>query len=333
MALAVGASAGVAVAPGHGDTADLLLQRADVAMYAAKSTRADVVHLNARSTRDRRRSWRCSAELRDRHRRRPARAAPPADRLTATARSAGVEALVRWQHPELGLLLGPDRFVPLAEDTGLDPAAHHLGAPRGARRPPGLARAGRVGGRRRRVGQPVGPQPPRRADRRRGGRRPRRQRRPGEVPRARDHRDGDHGRPGRGRRPWSPSSPRSASASPSTTSAPATRRSPTSSGCRSTSSRSTGPSCSRWAPTPSDAIIVRSVVDLARNLGLRTVAEGVEDEATWDALMALGCDAAQGYHLGRPMPASSVPAWLADHAASPDALAPPAGLVSLSPGR
>ncbi len=49
-----------------------------------------------------------------------------------------------------------------------------------------------------------------------------------------------------------------------------------------------------------DAVIVRSVVDLARNLGLQTVAEGVEDADTWDQLTALGCDSAQGYFLARP---------------------------------
>ena len=48
--------------------------------------------------------------------------------------------------------------------------------------------------------------------------------------------------------------------------------------------------------------IVRSIVDLGHNLGLRVVAEGVEDRITWDALAALGCDIAQGYYLSRPLP-------------------------------
>jgi diguanylate cyclase (GGDEF)-like protein len=62
---------------------------------------------------------------------------------------------------------------------------------------------------------------------------------------------------------------------------------------------------------PDDEAIVRSTVDLARNLGLRMVAEGVEDQATWDALAAMGCELAQGYHLARPMPAEQATAWLA----------------------
>ncbi len=58
-----------------------------------------------------------------------------------------------------------------------------------------------------------------------------------------------------------------------------------------------------------DAVIVRSVIDLARNLGLRTVAEGVEDERTWSALAELGCDKAQGYVLARPMTAQEFTRW------------------------
>jgi EAL domain-containing protein (putative c-di-GMP-specific phosphodiesterase class I) len=59
-----------------------------------------------------------------------------------------------------------------------------------------------------------------------------------------------------------------------------------------------------------DAIIVRSVVDLGHNLGLQTVAEGVEDAETWDQLAQLGCDDAQGYFLARPMPPAELIGWL-----------------------
>ena len=62
---------------------------------------------------------------------------------------------------------------------------------------------------------------------------------------------------------------------------------------------------------PDDEAIVRSTVDLGHNLGLRVVAEGVENRATWDRLAALGCDLAQGYHLSRPLPAEQLDAWLA----------------------
>ena len=60
----------------------------------------------------------------------------------------------------------------------------------------------------------------------------------------------------------------------------------------------------------SERVIVRSTVDLAHNLGLQVVAEGVEDKETWQELDLLGCDAIQGYHLAKPMSASTLTAWL-----------------------
>jgi diguanylate cyclase len=59
-----------------------------------------------------------------------------------------------------------------------------------------------------------------------------------------------------------------------------------------------------------DAVIVRSTIDLGRNLGLRVVAEGVETAEAWRQLVALGCDIAQGYYLSRPIPAAELAAWL-----------------------
>jgi len=58
-----------------------------------------------------------------------------------------------------------------------------------------------------------------------------------------------------------------------------------------------------------DAKIVRSTIDLAHNLGLTVVAEGVEDAKAWQLLRELECDEAQGYHMGRPMPATEFRAW------------------------
>ncbi len=60
----------------------------------------------------------------------------------------------------------------------------------------------------------------------------------------------------------------------------------------------------------SHAAIVRSVVDLAHDLGFRVVAEGVEDEPTLDRLRSLGCDYAQGYFITRPQTFDSLTAWL-----------------------
>jgi EAL domain-containing protein (putative c-di-GMP-specific phosphodiesterase class I) len=68
---------------------------------------------------------------------------------------------------------------------------------------------------------------------------------------------------------------------------------------------------------PRDAVIVRSAVDLGRNLGLRVVAEGVEDNDTWHALDALGCDVIQGYYVCRPVPTDDLVSWL-EHRPAPD---------------
>ena len=57
--------------------------------------------------------------------------------------------------------------------------------------------------------------------------------------------------------------------------------------------------------------IVRSVVTMGRELGLRVVAEGVETQQVQDTITALGCHIAQGYHIARPMPGGDVAGWLA----------------------
>ncbi len=61
---------------------------------------------------------------------------------------------------------------------------------------------------------------------------------------------------------------------------------------------------------PDSASIVRAIIDLGKNLGISVVAEGVEDQAAWDELAALGCDQAQGYFLSRPQPAEEMTRWL-----------------------
>ncbi|HVF78498.1 MAG TPA: EAL domain-containing protein [Solirubrobacteraceae bacterium] len=64
------------------------------------------------------------------------------------------------------------------------------------------------------------------------------------------------------------------------------------------------------ASVESDAVIVRSIVDLAHNLSVKVVAEGVEDEKTMNMLLEYGCDEAQGYHFARPMPGPELADWL-----------------------
>jgi EAL domain-containing protein (putative c-di-GMP-specific phosphodiesterase class I) len=67
------------------------------------------------------------------------------------------------------------------------------------------------------------------------------------------------------------------------------------------------------------ARIVRSTIDLGRNLALSVVAEGVETGAVWSQLADLGCHSAQGYFLARPLPAQELTPWLQERARGAEA--------------
>ena len=67
---------------------------------------------------------------------------------------------------------------------------------------------------------------------------------------------------------------------------------------------------------PRSRVIVDSTNQMAHAMGLRLVAEGVEDEDIAQLLSMLGIDVLQGYHIGRPMPSSDIPAWVRDWSAS-----------------
>ena len=61
-----------------------------------------------------------------------------------------------------------------------------------------------------------------------------------------------------------------------------------------------------------DAVIVRSIVELGHNLGLAVVAEGIEDQETWDLLSDLSCNQAQGYFISKPVLAEEFYDWVQD---------------------
>jgi diguanylate cyclase (GGDEF)-like protein len=71
-----------------------------------------------------------------------------------------------------------------------------------------------------------------------------------------------------------------------------------------------------------DAKIVRSTIDLGHNMGLRVVAEGIESEIVWNLLVSMGCNQGQGYFMSRPIPAEQLPQWI-------DRWVPPAKPVSI----
>ena len=81
------------------------------------------------------------------------------------------------------------------------------------------------------------------------------------------------------------------------------------------------------ADDPRAAALVASTIDLAHSLGLRMVAEGVEDHAAFTKLTHLGCDQAQGYFMSRPVPAAELDQWLSNRRASDK----PTGVPQLLP--
>ena len=295
-------------------TPTTLLQRADVAMYEAKDARtrrrASTTPSATSTARDRlalvgelrgaidaRRARRCTTSRRStsptgaRRRRRGARAlAAPRARAAAARRV----------HPARRA----DRPDPAAHAAACSTTALRAVRARGAT--PGIDARGR--------GQPLGAQPARR------------RRCPTTVAAlldahgvaaerldARDHRERDHGRPARApRRAAAPARARRRG-SRSTTSAPATRRSPTSSGCRSTSSRSTVVRASTCASDASDAVIVRSTIELGHNLGLQRRRRGRRDRPTawtgWPSSAATSPRAITSAARCRPQQLS---AWLRD---------------------
>ena len=76
-----------------------------------------------------------------------------------------------------------------------------------------------------------------------------------------------------------------------------------------TRSRSTAHSSPRWR-TATDMVIVRSTIELAHNLGLNVVAEGIENKRSLARLRAMGCDEAQGFFISRPLPEDKLLEWL-----------------------
>jgi diguanylate cyclase (GGDEF)-like protein len=78
-----------------------------------------------------------------------------------------------------------------------------------------------------------------------------------------------------------------------------------------------------------NALIVRSTIELGHNLGLRVVAEGVEDQGALEALGQMGCDLLQGYHVCRPVPVAELDRWLEVFCAKPIEPAEPIPLSGL----
>jgi diguanylate cyclase (GGDEF)-like protein len=305
LQLEIDASIGMALAPDHGADADTLLRRADVAMYVAKRGNSGYALYTADQDQHSPMRLALVAEL---------RRAIDQDELSlyfqpkvslATGRVTCAEALVRWEHPQHGLL-SPDLFVPIAEQTGLirplsrwvlDAALRQVNSWRRE----GLDLAVAVNLSMRNLHDP-------------------------EI--------ADMIRQGLNR--WNvPPSCLTIEITESSLMADAARAMEVLTRLRgmgvsiSIDDFGTGYSSltylkrlpvhelkidksfvAHMASDENDLAIVRSTIGLAHDLGLRVVAEGVEDQGTWELLGSLGCDIAQGYYISRPLPPLVLGEWL-----------------------
>ncbi len=313
ISLGIEASCGIALAPAHGLTADLLLQRADVAMYSAKESSSSVVVFSDELGVNTPERLALLGDLRNAVAREEFVLHYQPKASMATRRVEGAEALIRWQHPTMGLLY-PDSFIPEAERSGLiEPMTVWVlnEALRQCRRwlddagpsdPSGLSIAVNLSTRSlldsslpRTVADALArwEVPARLLDL--------------EITETIIMTD-----PKRALEVLTELARMGVTLS--------------------IDDFGTGYSSLAYlrdlpvhqlkvdrtfvqdmADNSGNAVIVRAVVDLARNLGLATVAEGVEDEATWEQLTQLGCTSAQGYFLARPMPADLFWGWLKEY--------------------
>ncbi|MDT7573390.1 MAG: hypothetical protein QOE05_3564 [Actinomycetota bacterium] len=306
--LDVQASVGIALAPDHGDDVTALMQRADVALYAAKEHRGTYAFYSAEGDLHSVEKLALLGELREGVTSGQLRVyyQPKCD--AATGILVGLEALVRWEHPTRGLVF-PDDFIPIAENTGLigaltievlDQSLSFARKLRDAGTPLGVAVNISV-----RCLTDL------------------------ELPRQ------VAGLLGR----WGvPPEYLTLEVTETTIMVDPTRTMTVLGLLRdlgvslSIDDFGTGYSSLAYlkrleanelkidksfvftmTSNSNDAVIVRSTIELGHNLGLRLVAEGVEDEETWTMLRALGCDVIQGYHLSRPLPADQVETWMDDY--------------------
>lgn len=313
--VAISGSFGVALCPDHGADVDVLLQRADVAMYAAKHSGRGVVVYNDDRDRDGHGRIALLAELSGALERFELvlHYQPKVDLRTGEVR--GVEALLRWDHPRLGFV-PPDQFMPLAEHTELmEPLTEYVlraaleQCAAWARM--GLSVPVAVNGSARNVRDLRFPETVRRLLDETG------------VPA--DHLEIEI-------------TENTVMTDPVRTTAVLAALQTTGvsvsiddfgTGFSSLSSlRDLPVDCIKidrsfvrdMSEGEGDAVIMRSIIEMARNLGLMTVAEGVEDADAAARLRDLGCDAGQGYHWVRPSSARGLTPWLRRRAA---ATAPP----------
>ncbi|MGH2949014.1 MAG: putative bifunctional diguanylate cyclase/phosphodiesterase [Solirubrobacteraceae bacterium] len=307
LTLEVDASIGIACAPEHGSAVEQLIQRADIAMYAAKEAGRGHMLFEPQLDRYSPRRLALAGSLRS------AIAEgqivlyfQPKAELT-TGRIVGVEALARWRHPRLGLI-GPSEFVPIAEQTGLiGPLTTHVleAALRQVREwsEQGMELTVAVNLSARSF-----------LDAQLASEIPRLLERCGvdaellelEITESMLMLDPARAKATLDRLDGIGLSLSVDDFGTGYSSLASLKRLPVH-GIKIDKSFVID-----MPHDPSDGAIVRSTIELAHNLGLRVVAEGVESHEAWERLAELGCDLAQGFHVSRPLPPDAMGRLLAD---------------------
>ncbi|MBV9606289.1 MAG: EAL domain-containing protein [Solirubrobacterales bacterium] len=305
LALPAEGSIGIAMFPAHGRDVDTLLRHADAAMYNAKENKAGYVFYDG--TRDESDPLRLTlvSELRRALEQRELVLYYQPKAALASGEVQSVEALLRWNHPERGIV-GPDEFIPLAQQTGLIKPLTLYVLDEALRQ----CREWQDGGMTLGVAVNLSVRNLLDADF------------PTQVKRLLIRRDVD---PGLLRLEITESTMLS---DPVRTKRVLDKLAAMGIAL-SIDDFGTGYSSLAYlsqlpvneikidrsfvmnmAQSDNDAVIVRSTIDLGRNLGLQVVAEGVETERDWEELNQLGCTLAQGYYLTRPVPAAELTQWL-----------------------
>jgi diguanylate cyclase len=307
VSLAVEASAGIALWPAHGDTGEALLQRADIAMYIAKSRHEDIALYNSALDGHNPRKLTLLSQLRvAANNGELVRYFQPLVNVDSGV-VVGAEALVRWNHPDEGLL-SPNEFVPLAEGSGFIHELTRFVLQAACVQ----AKAWEISGSSLVVSVNISarclldiglPQsvaatllatglPPHMLKL--------------EVTETAIIADPDRAQSIIGRLHTLGVGLSIDDFGTGYTSLSFLRDLPVQ------ELKIDRSFVTNMLTHPKDAVIVRTGIELAHRLGMDSVAEGIEDAATFDALAALGCTTAQGFYLGRPMPSANFDAWLAD---------------------
>ncbi len=305
LTLDIRASIGIASYPDHGKDVETLIQRADIAMYLAKSAKTEVEVYT--SERDQYSPSRLAlvSEMREAIDQKEFILHYQPKVNLKTGECGGVEALLRWDHP-LRETIGPDEFIPLAEHTGLiEPLTRHV---------LDTALQQSAEWRKEKLNMPIAVNLSARS--------------------LLDENFPEHVAEALKRWQVAPSSLQFEITESTLVSDPKRALGVisrlTNLGVQfSIDDFGTGySSLSHLRRLPlrelkidksfvmnmtndeNDHVIVRSTIDLGRNLGLQVVAEGVESVEVWEKLSELGCDYAQGYYLSRPVPADGLAQWM-----------------------